>query len=108
MLLVTLFAFALWQEPAPAAVQTPATGAPAAEALAPQAPLAANEVRIAEQRRHEGEVVCENRARTGSVLRRQVCRTERSVRADAAAARNYVGEVTRGSVHEPHPDIKGL
>jgi hypothetical protein len=107
MLLVTLVALALWQEPA-AAVQAPATEMTAAEALAPQAPLSASDRRLAEQRRHEGEVVCENRPRTGSVLRRPICRTERTVRADAAAARNYVGEVTRGSVHEPHPDIKGL
>jgi hypothetical protein len=36
-----------------------------------------------------------------------MCRSERRVQADAARARTYVAEVTRGTPHEPHPDIGG-
>ncbi|RZJ06319.1 MAG: hypothetical protein EON89_00490 [Brevundimonas sp.] len=96
MLLTAFMALALWQDPATAQ----STVAPANTA-----PVTAEQARVAQQRRHEGAVVCQNRAPTGSVMNRRMCRTERSVRADAARARNYVGEVTRGSVHEPHPDI---
>jgi invasion protein IalB len=106
MLLATLFALTLGQ----AAAAPPAT-AQQAPAPAPQAAASgrtpAQQARLDAQRRHNGAVSCENRAPTGSVMNRQMCRTERRVQADAARARNYVSEVTRGSVNEPHPDVSG-
>lgn len=100
MLLGTFMVLALWQDPAPAA---PAAAPPAASVAA--APATARERRLANQRRHNGETVCENRAPTGSVMSRRTCRTERRIRTDAARAQAYVQEVTVGSVNEPHPDI---
>jgi len=100
MLLATFMVLALWQDPGPAA---PAAARPAAPAAS--APATPQERRLANQRRHNGETVCENRAPTGSVMSRRMCRTERRVRTDAARAQAYVQEATVGSVNEPHPDI---
>jgi hypothetical protein len=99
MLMATLIAFALWQDPA----QATAAAQPAAPAAA--APATARERRIANQRRHNGETVCEQRAPTGSTMSRRMCRTERRIRTDAARAQAYVAEVTRGTIHEAHPDV---
>jgi hypothetical protein len=105
MLLATLMALALWQDPAPAPAAAQPAAPGAAAPAAPAAPSTPRERRLANQRRHQGETVCENRAPTGSVMSRRLCRTERRVRTDAARAQAYVQEVTVGSVNEPHPDI---
>ncbi|HST90754.1 MAG TPA: hypothetical protein VLJ13_00980 [Brevundimonas sp.] len=104
MLLATLFALTLGQ----AASAPPATLQPAStptQQAAPARLTTAQQARLAQQRRHNGATVCETRAPTGSVMSRNMCRTERRVQADAARARTYVAEVTRGTPHEPHPDI---
>jgi hypothetical protein len=107
MLLATLFA-------AVTLGQTQAPPAPVIQPIAdPVQPTAASELtpaqqaRLAQQRRHNGATVCENRAPTGSVMSRRMCSTERRAAADRTRARTYVGEVTRGSVHQPHPDVGG-
>lgn len=105
MLIAALLSLTLWQDPAPAPQAT--AGAPVQPAVA-TAPPTARELRLATQRRHNGETVCQTRAPTGSVMNRRMCRTERRVRADATRAQSYVAEVTRGSIHEPHPDIGPL
>ncbi|HZV83418.1 MAG TPA: hypothetical protein VFF48_00365 [Brevundimonas sp.] len=104
MLLATLVVLTLGQAPAVAAVQQPTP--PVQQAAAPVL-TTAQQARLAQQRRHNGATVCENRAPTGSVMSRQMCRSERRVQADAARARTYVAEVTRGTPHERHPDIGG-
>ncbi|HEY0102890.1 MAG TPA: hypothetical protein VGB60_05460 [Brevundimonas sp.] len=106
MLLATLFALALGQAAA-APPATPEQAAAPTQQAAPARLTTAQQARLAQQRRHNGALVCENRAPTGSVMSRQMCRSERRVQADAARARTYVAEVTRGTPHEPHPDIGG-
>lgn len=46
-------------------------------------------------------LVCDQRAPTGSVMRRSICRSQRRDQADRRIAREYLSEVTRGTVHEP-------
>lgn len=48
-------------------------------------------------------LVCENRAPTGSVTRRNMCRSERRAQADARIAQEYLANVTRGTANEPMP-----
>ena len=96
MLLELMVTALVWQaspsaSPAVVATQSP----PDAQAAAPVATISGRRVQADER------VTCENRPRTGSVLRRSICRTERRRNADARAAKDYVGEVTSGSENQP-------
>lgn len=97
MLLGMLVALTLFQEPAAPAAVAP-TGQEAAAAPAPEtAPPAQS------RRERRAEMVCENRAPTGSVMSRRMCRSPRRAAAEQSAARVYVDQVTAGTANEPPP-----
>lgn len=77
------------------------TASPQAAEAAP-APATAAQPRNS-RRQGNDRMVCENRAPTGSVTRRNMCRTERRAQADARTAQDYLANVTRGTANEPMP-----
>ena len=95
MLLESLFVLALAQDPAP----PQATAAPAGQDAAAASPEAAPRSR----RERRAGVVCENRAPTGSVVARRMCRTQRRSDTDADNARVYIQDATRGTANEVMP-----
>jgi len=94
MLLEALFVLALVQDPGPPQVTAAPTGEEAAAAAA--SPEAAPRSR----RERRANMVCENRAPTGSVMTRRMCRTQRRADDAADSARVYMQDATRGGVHE--------
>lgn len=98
MLLEIFVALVLFQEPAAQTAVVPSGQETGAAAPAPEAAPPASS-----RRERRAEMVCENRAPTGSVMTRRMCRSPRRAEAEQAAARVYVGQVTAGSVNEPPP-----
>ncbi len=90
-MLLTLFAAAILQAP-------PQASQPTAE---PATATAAQPARNNRRRQSTDGLVCEQRAPTGSVMRRNMCRSQRRAEADAQVAQQYVSEVTRGVAHQP-------
>lgn len=94
-----MFALALGQE-APAVSQ-------GAAQLSPAETSDQNSGAVAEEPRRRGRraegVACQNRARTGSVLRQNICTTSRRRESESRAAQDYMGSVTRGLVTQPAP-----
>lgn len=95
MLVEALAVLALVQDPGPPQV----TAAPTAQEAAADA--AAPEVPRRSRRERRADLVCENRAPTGSVMSRRVCRTQQRSDADTYNARVYVDDATRGTANEP-------
>jgi hypothetical protein len=95
MFLEALVVLALAQDPGPPQVTAAPTGQDAAaEAAAPEAPRQS-------RRERQAALVCENRAPTGSVMSRRICRTQQRSDADVYNARAYVQDATRGTSNEP-------
>ena len=57
----------------------------------------------ATSRRPSERPVCENRPRTGGVLRRQICVSSQQATAQHSVAKQYVEDVTSGIAHERLP-----
>jgi hypothetical protein len=87
-----------------AALQTPTTQAePGAQASpAVQASSSARPVETTRSNRR-ARPVCQNRARTGSVLKRDVCVSAQQAANQQSAARQYIEEATAGIAHEELP-----
>lgn len=79
--------------PTVAAVETSATGQVASPVVEEPRPAERRRARVA------NNVICEDRAPTGSTLRRNICRTPNRAQAEARIAREYVSEVTNAA-HE--------
>jgi hypothetical protein len=90
-MLVTLAAIVALQAAPPAASETQ---------TAPTPPVAAAR---ATSRRPSERPICENRARTGGVLRREVCISSRQVATQQSAAKQYIEEATSGIASEELP-----
>lgn len=99
MVLAAVVALVLGQAlpPGAAAQQIPASS----QQSAPTELTTAQQARLEAQRRHNGGLVCENRAPTGSVMSRRICQRERRAEAAASRARAFVGEAARGTVSDP-------
>lgn len=79
----------------PVANAAPAEVSATTEAAPPPAPRRGTRV--------AANVTCENRAPTGSTLRRNICRTPGRAEAEARLARDHHAEMTRGSANEELP-----
>jgi vancomycin resistance protein YoaR len=99
MLLTAVVALILGQAAPVVAAAQPAT-APDQQSASTQL-TTAQQARLEAQRRHNGGLVCENRAPTGSVLSRRMCQRERRAQADASRARAFAGEAARGTASDP-------
>jgi len=97
MLLEALFVVALAQDPGPPQVTAAPTGQEAA------ATAASSEAPRPSRRERRADLVCENRAPTGSVMSRRMCRTQQRSDAAADSARVYMQDATRGGAHEEMP-----
>lgn len=83
-------------------VQAPAAQATPAPTQAEQ--TATPQVDRSSRRNRSGDgQVCTERAPTGSVMRRTMCRTQRRADADRLIAREYVGQLTDGRVTQEMP-----
>ncbi len=87
-----------------AALQTPTAQAePGAQASpATQTSQAARPEETARSNRR-ARPVCQHRARTGSVLKRDVCVSAQQASNQQSAARQYIEEATAGIAHEELP-----
>lgn len=87
-----------------AALQTPTTQAePGAQATS--ATQTSQAVRPTETARsnQRARPVCQHRARTGSVLKRDVCVSAQQAANQQSAAKQYIEEATAGIAHEELP-----
>jgi len=94
-MILTLVLVAALQTSTDTGAQNPpsAQAAPAAQATTPAS--------ARPQRR--AQPVCQNRARTGSVLRREVCISAQQAESQQSAAKQYIEEATAGMAHEELP-----
>lgn len=100
LILHLMFALAIQDAPQPA---TPADVTQAQPGVQVSAEDTARAAAPRPRGRNGEALVCHERAPTGSVMRRTMCRSERRAAADRSVAQTYVAEVTAGRVNEPDP-----